>query len=82
MFELAELALRQEEQKPGFSVTLLHVVAGSNFTNTTRLAGALCFKNYLKRKWVVRLSPNPHLNASMLNDVHFLGLRWQPPTSS
>ena len=51
---LAEQQLGAEEKKPSFAVSLLRIVADENAKNTTRLAGALCFKNFLKREWIVR----------------------------
>ncbi|PYI25671.1 Cse1-domain-containing protein [Aspergillus indologenus CBS 114.80] len=47
----AELALRQEEQKPGFSLQLLQITASATYPYTTRLASSLCFKNFIKRNW-------------------------------
>ncbi|KAJ5203921.1 Armadillo-like helical [Penicillium cinerascens] len=47
----AENALRQEEQKPGFSLQLLHITASQSSPNHIRLASALCFKNFIKRNW-------------------------------
>ncbi|KAJ5139314.1 Chromosome segregation protein Cse1 [Penicillium bovifimosum] len=47
----AEITLRQEEQKPGFSVQLLHITASETTPYNTRLASALCFKNFIKRNW-------------------------------
>ncbi|KAJ5092372.1 hypothetical protein NUU61_007242 [Penicillium alfredii] len=47
----AETALRQEEQKPGFSLQLLHITASESTPYNTRLASALCFKNFIKRNW-------------------------------
>jgi exportin-2 (importin alpha re-exporter) len=49
---LAEAAISQEQTKPGFSVSLLHIVASDSLPPTTRLAGALYFKNFIKRNWV------------------------------
>lgn len=48
---LAETTLRQEEQKPGFSLQLLHITASQDVPYNTRLASALCFKNFIKRNW-------------------------------
>ncbi|GAM39819.1 Cse1 homolog [Talaromyces pinophilus] len=48
----AELALRQEEKKPGFSLFLLQITASADFPYNTRLASALCFKNLIRRSWV------------------------------
>jgi exportin-2 (importin alpha re-exporter) len=48
----AEQQLRQQESVQGFALTLLHVVASANLPISTRLAGALFFKNFIKRKWV------------------------------
>ncbi|KAJ5809254.1 uncharacterized protein N7503_001472 [Penicillium pulvis] len=47
----AEIALRQEEQKPGFSLQLLQITASDSQPNNLRLASALCFKNFIKRSW-------------------------------
>lgn len=48
----SERALRGLEDQDGFGLTLLHVVASANLPVPTRLAGALFFKNFIKRKWV------------------------------
>ncbi|KAK5108888.1 hypothetical protein LTR62_007690 [Meristemomyces frigidus] len=48
----AEQSLRAEEAKPGFSLSLLQIVATDDLPQTTRLAGALFFKNFIKRNWV------------------------------
>ncbi|KNG90193.1 importin-alpha re-exporter [Aspergillus nomiae NRRL 13137] len=47
----AELALRQEEQKPGYSLQLLQITASGSYPYNTRLASALCFKNFIKRNY-------------------------------
>ncbi|KAI5298607.1 importin-alpha export receptor [Ascosphaera atra] len=47
----AEAALRTEEQKPGFSLQLLHITAAAASPYNTRLAAALFFKNFIKRNW-------------------------------
>lgn len=47
----AEQTLRAAEAKPEFSLLLLHVVASESFDPTLRLAGALYFKNFIKRNW-------------------------------
>jgi exportin-2 (importin alpha re-exporter) len=47
----AEATLRQEEQKPGFSLQLLQITASTSYPYNTRLASALCFKNFIKRNW-------------------------------
>ncbi|KAI9695531.1 MAG: importin-alpha export receptor [Bogoriella megaspora] len=46
-----ENALKQEEGKQNFSITLLQIVASDSYPQTTRLASALCFKNFVKRNW-------------------------------
>ncbi|RDL35142.1 putative importin-alpha export receptor [Venustampulla echinocandica] len=48
----AEVALKNEETKPGFSLLLLNIVASESLPLNTRLAGALCFKNFVKFNWV------------------------------
>ncbi|KAI9728780.1 MAG: importin-alpha export receptor [Chrysothrix sp. TS-e1954] len=47
----AEEALRNAETTPGFSVSLLQIVATDAYQQTSRLAAALCFKNLIRRKW-------------------------------
>ncbi|KAI9661949.1 MAG: importin-alpha export receptor [Bathelium mastoideum] len=47
----AEAALKQEERQPNFSITLLQIVAADAYPQTTRLASALFFKNFVKRNW-------------------------------
>jgi Importin-beta N-terminal domain len=47
----AEIALREEEKKPGFSLSLLQITASPTYPYNTRLASALCFKNFIKRNW-------------------------------
>ena len=49
----AEIALKAEEKKPGFSLLLLNIVASESLPLNTRLSGALCFKNFIKFNWVV-----------------------------
>lgn len=48
----AELALRQEEKKQGYSLQLLRITATASYPYNTRLASALYFKNFIKRNWV------------------------------
>ncbi|SCU86398.1 LAMI_0D01904g1_1 [Lachancea mirantina] len=48
----AEQNLKQLENQDGFALTLLHITASTNQPIATRLAGALFFKNFIKRKWV------------------------------
>ncbi|AAS53644.2 AFR273Wp [Eremothecium gossypii ATCC 10895] len=48
----AEQQLRGLESQEGFALTLLHVVASNNLAASTRLAGALFFKNFIRRRWV------------------------------
>lgn len=48
----AERSLKTLEKQDGFGLTLLHVVASTNLPLPTRLAGALFFKNFIKRKWI------------------------------
>ncbi|CAO2648242.1 Nn.00g075090.m01.CDS01 [Neocucurbitaria sp. VM-36] len=47
----AEAAIAQEQTKPGFSLSLLHLVASESSPQTTRLSAALYFKNFIKRNW-------------------------------
>lgn len=47
----AEAFLKTIETHPEFAINLLHVVASPNINSSVRLAGALYFKNLVKRKW-------------------------------
>lgn len=55
-FITAEAALKNEEQHPGFSLLLLNIVASDSLPLTTRLSGALVFKNFIKFNWVVSVT--------------------------
>jgi len=59
----AEIALKAEEKKPGFSLLLLNIVASEALPQNTRLSGALCFKNFIRFHWVVCRSPSPGHNG-------------------
>lgn len=52
---VAERIISEEEKKPGFSVSLLQIVAAENYGGVARLASALYFKNFVKRNWTVGL---------------------------
>ncbi|KAF2146096.1 uncharacterized protein K452DRAFT_263646 [Aplosporella prunicola CBS 121167] len=47
----AEAQISEQQTTPGFSITLLHIVADNSVPHTTRLAAALYFKNFIKRNW-------------------------------
>ncbi|KAK9239017.1 Cse1-domain-containing protein [Lipomyces kononenkoae] len=47
----SEQSLRAAEVQPGFSILLLQIVASTDFPQTIRLAGALFFKNFIRRRW-------------------------------
>ncbi|KAL6950231.1 hypothetical protein ACO0QE_000907 [Hanseniaspora vineae] len=48
----AEKQLKEIENQQGFPLTLLNIVQSTNLPLGTRLAAALFFKNFIKRKWV------------------------------
>lgn len=48
---IAEQSLRSYEGQNGFAILLLHIVASTEFPMHVRLAGAVFFKNFIKRKW-------------------------------
>lgn len=66
--KVAEQNLKSLENQEGFPLTLLHIVASTNLPISTRLAGALFFKNFIKRKWVDE--NGNHMISS--NDVELL----------
>lgn len=53
IFHTAEAAIGEAEKSPGFSISLLQIVATEGYGATARLASALYFKNYIKRNWTV-----------------------------
>lgn len=55
LMNVAERIISSEEKKPGFSVSLLQIVAAENYGSVARLASALYFKNFIKRSWTARL---------------------------
>lgn len=55
LMNVAERVISQEEKKPGFSVSLLQIVAAEKYGGVARLASALYFKNFIKRNWTVSL---------------------------
>jgi exportin-2 (importin alpha re-exporter) len=54
MYDIAEKALQSYESAEGFALVLLRIVASPEFPQTTRLAAALYFKNFVGRRWIVR----------------------------
>lgn len=50
----AETALKAEQTKPQYSLTLLNIVASDALPAKTRLAAALAFKNFIRNNYVVR----------------------------
>lgn len=54
----AEAAIKQQEGTPGFSIALLHIVADASIPQTSRLAAALYFKNFVRRNWTVCIRPS------------------------
>ncbi|KAI1339053.1 chromosome segregation protein [Xylariaceae sp. FL0016] len=48
----AEIALKEEQRKPQFSLQLLKIVASDSLETKTRLSGALCFKNFIRHNYV------------------------------
>jgi exportin-2 (importin alpha re-exporter) len=51
----AENALKQEQTKSQYSLTLLNIVASEPLPVKTRLAAALAFKNFIRSNWVVSI---------------------------
>ncbi|EOD52209.1 putative chromosome segregation protein [Neofusicoccum parvum UCRNP2] len=47
----AEGAIKQQEESPGLAIALLQIVADASIPQTTRLAAALYFKNFIRRRW-------------------------------
>ncbi|CAH2351879.1 importin alpha re-exporter [[Candida] railenensis] len=47
----AESQLKSQESSPGFPITLLQVISSKNLQLPIRQAGAVFFKNLIRRKW-------------------------------
>lgn len=67
--KLAEGQLKSVETQPGFSINLLHVIASTNLQPSVRLAGALFFKNLVKRKWLDADGSNYLLPVEDVNKI-------------
>ena len=53
MYALAEKFLKSVEVNQNYPLLLLHLVDKSEINITIRIAGAVAFKNYVKRNWKV-----------------------------
>lgn len=78
--KLAEQQLRGVEIKPGFGLLLLELLRDNTVQPAARQAGAIYFKNYIRRQW----SMDPSLGGIQLNDrqafkQHLLSLMLQAP---
>ena len=51
----AETQLLEAEKLDRFAITVLTIVGSGGYQQTSRLAAALYFKNFVRRKWVVSL---------------------------
>lgn len=49
---LAELQIQQAERQPQFVVQLLELIQAEQLDLNVRFAGALLFKNFIKKYWV------------------------------
>lgn len=78
---VAERVISLEEKKPGFSVSLLQIVAAEKYGGIARLAGALYFKNFIKRNWTVSLCQTLESICALLNPCD-AGRRWNLQTFS
>jgi hypothetical protein len=67
---VAEIALKQEERKPRFSLQLLRIVHEDTLPVKTRLAAALCFKNFIRLNYVVRSLILRRLRGSALFKIN------------
>lgn len=53
LYALAEKFLKSVEVNQNYPLLLLHLVDKSEINITIRIAGAVAFKNYVKRNWKV-----------------------------
>ncbi|EHK99546.1 putative Importin-alpha re-exporter [Glarea lozoyensis 74030] len=77
----AEVALKQEENKPNFSLLLLQIVSTEDFPLNTRLAGALCFKNFIKFNWEEDGTYKLQQNEVVTIKSQLIGLMTSVPSS-
>eukprot|EP00929_Paragymnodinium_shiwhaense_P111726 TRINITY_DN80014_c0_g1_i1.p1 TRINITY_DN80014_c0_g1~~TRINITY_DN80014_c0_g1_i1.p1 ORF type:complete len:959 (+),score=227.64 TRINITY_DN80014_c0_g1_i1:109-2985(+) len=70
--------LRAAELKPGFGLMLLELLRSASVDATSRQAGAIYFKNYVKRQWSVE---NGGISATDRQAIkqHLLSLMLQAP---
>lgn len=52
-YDIAVHNLSQVEVQQGFPLLLLKVISDESVDQTLRFAGAVYFKNYIKRHWVI-----------------------------
>ncbi|KAK6541749.1 importin-alpha export receptor [Orbilia ellipsospora] len=78
----AETQLKSAEATPGFPLILLHIVATPDLPNNVRLAGALFFKNLIRRSWTDE-EGNHKFAASDVSSIkaELLGVMIQVPSN-
>ena len=76
----AESALKAEQTKSQYSLSLLNIVASDALPAKTRLAAALAFKNFIRNNYVVRQSSAQVRTPSALADRH-AERRWKLQTA-
>mmetsp|Transcript_55561 Transcript_55561/g.157796 ORF Transcript_55561/g.157796 Transcript_55561/m.157796 type:complete len:967 (-) Transcript_55561:328-3228(-) len=79
--QAAEQQLRAAEIKPGFGLILLDVLRDAGVAAAARQAGAIYFKNYIRRQWSVE-AVGSGISASDRQAIkqHLLTLMLQAPT--
>ncbi|CAK0906636.1 unnamed protein product [Prorocentrum cordatum] len=77
----AEQQLRAAEITPGFGLILLQMLQGANIDPSVRQAGAIYFKNYIRRQWPVEGVAGAGVSASDRQAIkqHLLSLMLQAP---
>lgn len=70
--------LRQGELRPGFCIMLLEILRDASVNAGTRQAGAIYFKNFVKRQWTVENGGIPQADRDAIKQ-HLLSLMLQAP---
>mmetsp|Transcript_114882 Transcript_114882/g.199027 ORF Transcript_114882/g.199027 Transcript_114882/m.199027 type:complete len:964 (+) Transcript_114882:72-2963(+) len=71
--------LRSADSQPGFGLMLLELLRDGSINITARQAGAIYFKNYVKRMWTVEGAAGIQPGDRQAIKQHLLGLMLQAP---
>jgi len=75
----AEQQLRSAETQPGFGLIVLELLRSGNVEASARQAGAIYFKNYIKRQWCIEGAGGISASDRQAIKQHILSLMLQAP---